>query len=347
MNSLSANSHQTSPPRKANRVSQLNEYYQNSSTTLASTPKTPVRNTLVIEPGPSPAATLAKCSTNPRETLRIHSSQINGNSTAVPSPLFSQRAHVASKKVQSTLSAPNLTITIPITVTLPVEVYYKDCQIEALGLTRVSFSPDEVPAADLNGPVARPYSAFCVGHTLEAPGLSTSPEPSGRAISGHDGHLISQMEFNLQPIQSASQEQSHHALHLEPDKSSSVGWWSARDHISETRAPRSINSAATNEPSGGPMTKEQISRPVQYIKVQKDLSCPTHTLTDDVIGPNRVLGEEVREAPKTLERAPQLPNSDARRNQNMPPEFGLKRRLYKVSRKLKPLRTRERSTAQQ
>ncbi|EUC31326.1 hypothetical protein COCCADRAFT_27942 [Bipolaris zeicola 26-R-13] len=124
-----ASPHQTPPHcRKANRVSQLIEYYQNLSTSLPSTPKTPVKKKLIIEPGPSSAASLVKRPTTPSEALETELPQSDSHSTAVPSPLFSKKARERPRKMLPTSSAQDFTITIPITVTLLAKAYYKNCR---------------------------------------------------------------------------------------------------------------------------------------------------------------------------------------------------------------------------
>lgn len=125
-----ATSHQMPPPhRKANRVSQLIEYYQNLTSPLSSTPNTPVKKTLIIEPGPSPAVSLVKCLTTPCEGLETDPPQSDSNSTVVTSPIFSQKARESPRKVLPSSSVQDFIITTSTTVTLPAKAYYKNCRI--------------------------------------------------------------------------------------------------------------------------------------------------------------------------------------------------------------------------
>lgn len=90
------------------------------------------------------------------------------------------------------------------------------------------------------------------------------------------------------------------------------------------------------------MTEDQVPRSAQSIKDHEDVPHSAHDL-DDVTGPDWMLGEEIKDAPKVLEDPRLFLAIDSHRSSGDLLEVDLKRRLYRVSRKLKNPRISERT----
>ena len=211
----------TTPPGGVS-VLKLIEYYQNT-TPVSSTQTTPVKppgkKKYVWERPPSPVVTVDDKTPSPPASPQEDAAGSPTRTFAPPHPVSAQP--MPTRTAESSPNRPvrhvsfclpptpydTYKMTIAIDVTLPIETYYRNHRVEAIGFTGLCLDPNDSFARISISQFSQPIQVFHMQHSspigTSGPPQTLSSRPPSEMIHRNDGSIFStrrgELNTNYQP----------------------------------------------------------------------------------------------------------------------------------------------------